>query len=72
MQRLIVTIRDKSLLEKVNLLPKNVRGKAVEKALALFFETPEGKGITGLFKAPKGAASPKGRAGAGPLGDFGD
>lgn len=74
-QKLIVTIHDGTLLQKVNRLPKNVRGKVVEKALAAFFETPEGIGLLDIFKAPKetkGALKGGERSAKGVLGDFGE
>ncbi|MBI5178165.1 MAG: hypothetical protein HZA04_02790 [Nitrospinae bacterium] len=71
-QKLIVTIRDGTLLKQVNLLPKNIRGKVVEKALASFFDTPEGKGLTGLFKAPRESQKAEKVPAKNVLGDFGE
>jgi hypothetical protein len=70
--KLIVTIGDPALLEKVRQLPKNVRGKAVEKALTIFFASPEGKGLADLFKAPKEAKVSPNIVEKGVLGDFSD
>jgi len=49
MARLIVTIKDPKVLEKINALPKLVRGRVVEEAIAHYLKSPEGAHLFEIF-----------------------
>ncbi len=49
MARLIVTIKDPTVLEKINSLPKLVRGRMVEQAITQYIDSPEGAHLFKIF-----------------------
>ncbi len=61
MARLIVTIKDPKVLEKINALPKLVRGKVVEQALAQYLKSSEGAHIFELFSKKRKSLEETGR-----------
>ncbi|MGK7346041.1 MAG: hypothetical protein ACNS63_09565 [Candidatus Nitrospinota bacterium M3_3B_026] len=50
MKKLIVTLRDKSVLESVNMVPRGARAKFVERALRLYLESEEGAAVFGVLR----------------------
>jgi len=49
-KKLIVTLKDKSVLESVNMVPRGARAKFVERALKLYLESEEGSAVFGVLR----------------------
>ena len=52
-KKLIVTLKDKELLERVYSIPKTLRGKFIESALKNFLQTPEGLALYNFVEKKK-------------------
>lgn len=50
MKKFVITIKDRSLLDQILLLPKHSRGKLFEKALAIYLESDEGSAVFEMLK----------------------
>ena len=56
-RRLIVKVDDHNLLDRIEMIPKPHRGKVVERALAVYLESPEGSEVFGLFQGQAPSAN---------------
>ncbi|MDH5542047.1 MAG: hypothetical protein OEY64_03685 [Nitrospinota bacterium] len=69
-KKLIVTLQEEGLLEKVNSLPKSARGRVVEASLRAYFDSPAGKSVLDVFAKSVPRTTPS-KPAKGVLGDFG-